>query len=355
MKRGERKATPEAPFDEDSLRGRSAQFLKWCAVHNLSPATIHTWKYSLKNFCDWCAERNVERPPDVTRQLLEQYQTWLFNRRKKNGEPLSFHAQYGALVPVKQMFRWLTRNDLVLINPASELQMPKLPKRLPMDVLTAKDVELVMEAVVLDEERHGLRDRAMLEVLYSTGMRRAELCRLGLYDVDHQRGVATIRSGKGQKDRVVPIGERALGWVGRYVADERPRWAAKQETNDHDQVLFLGQDGFPLRADSISGLVHSYVVKANIGKVGSAHLLRHTMATLMLEGGADIRFIQMMLGHANLSTTEIYTHVSIVQLKEVHNRSHPGARIGHAALDTETKAELAAVFTEDAANDAAED
>ncbi len=351
MKRGERKAAPGVPFDEDSLRGRSAQFLKWCAVQNLSPATVYSWKCLLKNFCDWCAERNVERPSDVTRQLLEQYQTGLFHRRKKNGEPLAFQTQYGALVAVKQMFRWLTRHDLVLSNPASDLQMPKVPKRLPVDVLNAKEVELVMEAVVLDEERHGLRDRAMLEVLYSTGMRRAELCRLGLYDVDHHRGVATIRSGKGQKDRVIPIGERALSWVARYVADERPRWAAKQETNDHDQVLFLGQDGFPLRADSISGLVHSYVVKANIGKVGSAHLLRHTMATLMLEGGADIRFIQMMLGHANLSTTEIYTHVSIGQLKDVHNRAHPGARLGHAALDEETKTVLAAVFNEDAGDD----
>lgn len=338
---------PEETAHPESLQGRAGQFLRWMAVHNRSAATIYAWKYPLRQFCRWCAERGVDRPVDVTRGLLEQYQAWLFHQRNRRGQPLSFHSQYGALVPVRQMFRWLAREDLVLVNPASEMEMPKLPKRLPVDVLTAQEVERVMAAVDVGDERHGLRDRAMLEVLYSTGMRRSELCNLGLYDVDHTRGVANIRSGKGQKDRVVPIGHRALGFVERYVNEERPRWAQKVASDEESRVLFIGQEGMKLRADTVSGLVHHYVVKADLGKVGGPHLLRHTFATLLLEGGADIRFIQLMLGHSLLSTTEIYTHVSIGKLKEIHNRTHPAAREGHAALDAETRWVLAEVLAED--------
>jgi integrase/recombinase XerD len=169
----------------------------------------------------------------------------------------------------------------------------------------------------------GLRDRAMLETFYSTGMRRTELVNLKLYDVDRAAGVVTIREGKGKKDRVIPIGERAVAWLDKYLDQARPRLA----TEPDDMTLFLTVQGEPLGRTTLSYIIRQYVEAAGIGKHGACHLFRHTMATLMLEGGADIRFIQQMLGHARLDTTQIYTHVSIRMLKQIHSATHPAASL----------------------------
>jgi len=162
-----------------------------------------------------------------------------------------------------------------------------------------------------------------MEVLYATGMRRMELAHLELGDIDASKGVVLIREGKGRKDRLIPIGERALHWVQQYL--ERGRellvW------NTQDQTLFLGKEGLPLSALWLSRVVAQYVEKAALGKHGGCHLFRHTMATLMLENGADIRFIQAMLGHAEISTTQIYAQVAIRQLQRVHALTHPGANM----------------------------
>jgi integrase/recombinase XerD len=164
----------------------------------------------------------------------------------------------------------------------------------------------------------GIRDRAILEVFYSTGMRRQELVNLERQHLDSARGIVAIRQGKGKKDRFVPVGERAVLWLEKYLADVRP----ELETTDI-HTLFLDETGQKLDPHRISRAVRSYVEKSGVNKKGRCHLFRHTMATLMLENGADIRFIQQMLGHAQLSTTEIYTHVSILKLKQVHTLTHP--------------------------------
>jgi integrase/recombinase XerD len=140
-----------------------------------------------------------------------------------------------------------------------------------------------------------------------------------------------IRQGKGRKDRMVPIGERAVLWIKKYLADVRPSFAMEPD----DRTLFLTGYGESIKPNRLSDIVAHYVDKANIGKRGSCHLFRHTMATLMLEHGADIRFIQQMLGHAELSTTQIYTQVSIRMLKEIHAKTHPSARLKHKGTDRE--------------------
>jgi integrase/recombinase XerD len=154
-------------------------------------------------------------------------------------------------------------------------------------------------------------------------MRRTELVNLKLYDVDRAAGVVTIREGKGKKDRVIPIGERAVAWLDKYLDQARPRLA----TEPDDMTLFLTVQGEPLGRTTLSYIIRQYVEAAGIGKHGACHLFRHTMATLMLEGGADIRFIQQMLGHARLDTTQIYTHVSIRMLKQIHSATHPAAAL----------------------------
>lgn len=158
-------------------------------------------------------------------------------------------------------------------------------------------------------------------MLYATGMRRMEIARLQISDIDAGKCLVLIREGKGRKDRLLPLGERALYWVQRYIEQGRPElmW------NQQDATVFIGAEGNPLNINWLSTIVAQYVDKAQIGKSGGCHLFRHTMATLMLEGGADIRFIQAMLGHADLKTTQIYAQVAIKQLQIVHANTHPGA------------------------------
>jgi len=178
------------------------------------------------------------------------------------------------------------------------------------------------EQVISQPDIHdplGLRDRAILETLYSTGVRRLELIHLKLYDLDLARGIVTIRQGKGKKDRVIPIGDRAVAWIEKYLAAARPRLVVEPDAG----TLFLTADGEEIGRDHLTFMARGYIAQAKIGKTGACHLFRHTMATLMLEGGADIRFIQQMLGHAKLSSTQIYTQVSIRMLKQVHSMTHP--------------------------------
>ena len=158
-----------------------------------------------------------------------------------------------------------------------------------------------------------------MEVLYSTGIRRQELIDLRQQDLNSGSGVLSIRQGKGRKDRFIPIGERALAWVQKYLEEVRPQ----HELPSSPDNLFLDEDGRDLEKHRLGRSIKKYVKQSGIDKVGSCHLFRHTMATLMLENGADIRFIQQMLGHSMLSTTEIYTHVAIHKLKEVHTLTHP--------------------------------
>lgn len=197
-----------------------------------------------------------------------------------------------------------------------------LERRLPKHVLTIAEVEQVMRQPKLDEPR-GVRDRAIIETLYSTGMRRRELIGLALFDIDRERGTVMIRQGKGKKDRMIPIGERAIAWIDRYQEEVRPDLVVGRDPA-HLATLFLTQTGEPFTPNRLTQLVRGYVEAARLGKSGSCHLFRHTMATLMLENGADIRYIQAMLGHAELSTTQIYTQVSIRRLKEIHTATHPG-------------------------------
>jgi integrase/recombinase XerD len=163
----------------------------------------------------------------------------------------------------------------------------------------------------------------ILEILYSCGLRRSELVNLSLFDIDAERGMLLVRQGKGKKDRMVPIGERALAWVQKYIGEARPALVREPDSGR----LFLTQSAEPLSVSWLTDRVRDYVERSGVGKKGSCHLFRHTMATLMLEGGAGIRFIQEMLGHADPTTTQIYTLVSIKKLQDVHAATHPGARL----------------------------
>jgi len=212
--------------------------------------------------------------------------------------------------------------------------MPRTDRRLPEATLSASEMAAVLSTPVVSKPL-GLRDRAVLEVFYSCGLRRNELIQLACRDVDYSRGTVFIRSGKGSRDRYVPIGERALFWLRLYTELVRPEFV----TEDSPNHLFLSSVGHSLCPDWVSSSVRRYIALAGIEKRGSCHLLRHTVATLMLEGGADIRYVAEMLGHAKLETTQLYTRVSIDRLRAVHASAHPAAGLG-VAMATELCAVL---------------
>jgi len=311
------------------------QFLEWSGAVGLSEQTIKSRERTLKRFINWCDERDLKRPQDITRPILERYRRHLFNYRKANGDPLSFATQQQRLIPIKAFFKWLTKENHILYNPASELELPKVHKRLPKAILTAEEVEQILKQTLLHGEL-GIRDRAIIETLYSTGIRRAELINLSLYDVDLQNGTLMVREGKGKKDRMVPLGKRACKWVERYRDEIRSGLVVEPD----DGTLFLHQTGEPLKKGRLTDRIKKHIAAAGVTKPGACHLFRHTMATLMLDNGADIRHIQSILGHSQLSTTEIYTQVSIRKLKAVHALTHPADRTDKQDTEENTEAQL---------------
>ena len=321
-RRGERfpRTVAGDPTDPFGFPRMITEFCDWMGARGMSEKTIDDRHKLLGYLAGWLADRGITRPAEVTKPVLDGYQRWLFHYRKPDGRPLTFRSQHTYLVPVRAFFKWAARDNRILYNPASELELPRIERRLPKHVLSIEEVEAVLAQPDLAEPT-GLRDRAMLEVLYSTGIRRSELANLQLYDLDAERRTLLVRQGKGKKDRMVPIGARALVWVDRWLTDARPRFAPTPD----DGVVFLTVDGTPFSPGTLTALVRRYVDRAALGKTGSCHLFRHTMATLMLEGGADIRYIQAILGHVRLETTEIYTRVSIRQLQAIHAACHPGA------------------------------
>jgi integrase/recombinase XerD len=297
-------------------------YLESLGARNYSPSTIEHRRYTFKVFFTWAAERDLTRAGQVTRPILENFQRWLWRYTKTNGQRLGWSTQREHLGSLKDFFRWLTRRDVILHNPASELELPRPEKRLPQEVLTQTQVQQLL-AVPDVTDPLGVRDRAMLELFYSTGIRRSELCRLELPDVNPERRTLHVRLGKGKKDRVVPVGARAAHWLEHYLQEVRPRLCLDTRT----QALFLTGYGEDFNPDVVSRMVTAWLRRAGLSRKGCCHRLRHACATHMLENGADIRFIQQLLGHENLETTAIYTEVSIKQLQEVHTRCHPSAKL----------------------------
>lgn len=298
-------------------------YLEASKVRHEAKTTLRGKMYVLKGFAAWCEARDIQGPTEVDRSILETYQHWLFHYRKADGNPLKLETQLHRLVLIRGFFLWLTKQGVIPHNPASMLELPRKPRRLPTGVLSLEEVEQVIAQARLDTPS-GLRNRAMMEVLFSTGIRRCELLGLRLVDLDLEGGSLWIRMGKGGKHRRVPIGHRAMSWLEKYLQEGR---VLQVQGALDEGWMFLNYKGKPITMGHVTQQLSRYVAQAGIAKRGACHVFRHSMATLMLEGGADIRFIQEMLGHGSLNTTQIYTRVSQTQLKDVHNRTHPAAKL----------------------------
>ena len=313
MRRWER-----GPQVRPSPLGRAAEdYLVWLLSHGYAETTVANRRHHLDELVEFLAERDMAEPRAVSFSALESYQRHLFHHKKRDGAPLSFRTQAQRIIGAKGFFSWMTSHGLIALDPASGIVLPKAEHRLPEATLSAEEADAVLSGPDVTTAL-GLRDRAVMEVLYSSAIRRAELIALKLWDIDHDRGTVFVRQGKGGRDRYAPIGPRALSWVDRYLELVRPRLVV-----DKTDTLFLSASGAPLCADWLSRTVTAYISAGAPKKPGSCHMFRHSAATLMLEGGADIRYVAEMLGHAKLETTAIYTRVSIAKLRAVHAATHP--------------------------------
>lgn len=333
---GNVKADDGLTRDGATLAALMDEHLDYLRMLNRTVDAVGNRYKDVKPFIQWAEERGLYEPRQITRSVLESYQRAVYAHRKKNGKPLGNGAQRARLAGVKSPFAWLCKRHVLEANPASEIELPRREKRLPIEGLSVAEVETVLSQPNIGDPL-GIRDRAILELFYSTGIRRCEMVPLKVADLNREKHLLFIRQGKGRKDRVVPVGQRAMRWLEKYLEDVRPLLMVKAE----ETTLFLSSYGEPFNRDVLGRKVVEYIAAAEIGRGGGAHLLRHTCATHLLEGGADIRYIQQLLGHEKLETTAIYTEVSIVQLQAVHARCHPAEKREQATESRNPSPEVA--------------
>ncbi len=287
-------------------------FLDYITVERgLAANTRFAYQADLKQFTDYLQRRRVGSLQSVSRQQITDY---LLDQRKRG---LSARSVARHLAALRMFYRFLVREKLIVHDATQLIDTPKLWRALP-HTLDYAEVEALL-AAPKTRTKLGLRDRAMLELMYATGLRVSELARLTLHDVNADAHfLRTV--GKGSKERIVPVGKQAMDWLRRYLAEARPRMGNGGTSRSE---VFLSTRGRPLSTKTIWHLLKKYARTAGITKPLSPHTLRHSFATHLLNNGGDLRAIQEMLGHADISTTQVYTHVDQQRLKETHYRFHP--------------------------------
>ncbi len=293
--------------------GRFEDYLRF--ERGLSPTTASAYATDLSQFTTFLDEQDCGVPQKVTSTHLREY---IYHLKRSRRAASSIRRKVSAL---KSYFGFLQAEGLIQSDPSELLEGPKTGRRLPTALSTA-EVEALLATPDVDGPL-SLRDRAILELLYATGVRISELIKLRVRDLDLEEGLVRVQ-GKGSKERIVPFGRLALEAMASYLSALRPQ-LAEQAGAEAGGFLFLGRRGRPLTRKGAWEIVRRHVVAAGIPKRVTPHTLRHTFATHLLQGGADIAAVQEMLGHADISTTQIYTHLDRSYLAAVHRRYHPRA------------------------------
>jgi integrase/recombinase XerD len=286
---------------------------------HLSENTIESYDYDLDAFLEYLQnEKNIIDVGQINTEIITNYLKHLVTIQTKKGKPYSIKSLNRKISFLKGFFRYLMLEKVITINPAEDVELLKSTRELPA-VLTIEEVDAMLEQTDITD-KYGLRDRAILETMYACGLRVSELINLKLPDVYFEEGFLRI-FGKGSKERIVPIGRSALEYLSKYIKESRSL-LKKQQSGDY---IFLSVRGTKLTRMAVWNIVKKYCLLAGIKKEIHPHTLRHTFATHLLEGGADIRVIQEMLGHADISTTQIYTHLDRSFLTETYRQFHPRA------------------------------
>ncbi|MCF6313732.1 MAG: tyrosine-type recombinase/integrase [Verrucomicrobiales bacterium] len=297
-------------------------YKKHLEARHLAAETVRGQMRTLKYFHVWLGKRDFR---DVSFSEIIAYKKYLSKTKNLQGRINSIGYQHTQLRSVKAYYAYLLKHGKALIDPCVNLPVLRSPKTLPKGVLSARQVMKLLR-VADTSSPFGFRDRSIMEVLYSCGLRGKELCQLTVYDVDFDKHTLRIVQGKGRKDRVVPIGKAALEYLREYIAKVRPMFLARSTSKGGVAALFLTRAGTPLRVDTLWKIIRSYREAARLPQSVTTHSLRHTCATEMLKGGASVRHVQEMLGHADISTTQIYTHLAKSDLKAVHAKTAPSER-----------------------------
>ena len=293
------------------------QFIEYLSkVRNLSENTLRSYQTDLLAFEQWCSREGVE-VAKVDHRNLRLYLAYL-KQAQYSAKTLNRH-----LSSLRGFYKWMQREKLIATDPALALSNPRAPRNLP-HTMTDSDVNRLLESCD-SSTAVGLRDRAFLEFLYATGARISEVATLKLEQIDLQNGTVRL-FGKGSKERIVPLYESAIEWLKKYLRSSRPTLLLKDKTGRTHSALFISVRGNDMSADSLRKVFSSYLAAAGLDSSLSPHAMRHTYATELLGGGADLRIVQELLGHESLSTTQVYTHLSVDRLKEAAKAAHPRSK-----------------------------
>lgn len=296
-----------------SVEQSCEEFLRACrAERGLSEHTVAAYRGDLQQLTTWLARSNVNDLAQIDRTLLRRYVAWLGQRK------LARRSIARKVSAVRSFLNWAVVTDRIPADPSVGLERPKLDRPLPKMLRPATASALM--TLPPDDDAGGVRDRAVLEVLYGSGVRVAELCALDVDDLDLRHSTAIVM-GKGRKERKVPLSPPAVAALRRYLSEARPQLLTPTSPTG---ALFLGARGKRLGPRAVRAMMER-LLSAEGATVVGPHGLRHSFATHLLDGGADLRSVQELLGHADLATTQVYTHVSTQRLREVYERSHPRA------------------------------
>ena len=305
-------------YKSSSIRSHANDFLEYLSQRGLNPKTIYYQYHFLKRFIGWCDQKRKHNLLNFTLEDLESYQLWLIQAPiGLKAEILQPKSARINLQTVKRFFKWCNQTGKLFENPAVYWDLGESKPSQLKECLTEREMNQLL-SFPDPLTKLGLRDKTMLEVLYSTGIRKSELSGLDVTDIDYNSGILRVRNGKGNKQRLVPIGERAMDWTKIFLSQSRSK--LEKQPNP---ALFLSQGSKRMDTGPVTIIIQRAKDEFNIKKWGNAHLIRHTMATQMLKNGADLRIIQEILGHSSIETTTIYTHLDITHLKKVHQKTHP--------------------------------
>ncbi len=295
------------------------EFIEHLKRKKYAKMTVHDYGKTIKEFFIFLQKTypDVTVITDVSREIVVSYEKFLVTMQDARGKTISRNRRRRYLTYLQKFFFWLEREEKIFKNPTVNMAVPSERHRIIKDVLSIEEMEKLLKACIGDSTK-SLRDRAILELLYSTGVRAEELCGIEVNDIDFNESTLFVRKGKWGNERLIPFGKSAGYWVERYMSQARPLIIGR-----YPNLLFVSLKGNELQPRALRDIIKHYVLLAGIAKNVTCHTFRHTCATHMLRGHADIRYVQKQLGHKRISTTERYLKVEISDLKEVHERTHP--------------------------------
>ena len=300
-------------MEKNAYKDMLESFLTYLVViKGLSKNTSHSYKSDIEKLFSFIDSKNIDTIAKIKPDHISEFLAEL------NISGLNISSINRCIVSIKQFFKYLMLENIIRTDPTADLVSPRMKKSIP-DVLSLEDIEKILNVPDLTKYE-GIRDSTMLEVLYASGLRVTELAELKQVNINYDHGYLIVM-GKGSKERIVPIGSTSIKKINDYLQLSRP-YIIKNSISDY---LFITRRGNKFTRQGIWKLIKTYASAAGIEKNISPHTIRHSFATHLLERGADLRTIQLLLGHSDISTTQIYTHVETKRLREIHNKYHPRA------------------------------